>query len=178
MRRTHVVIHMDEQFRKGAMVSGGLLMVLGLVAILLPQAVSIVLSLFIGGLLVLSGIAVAWGVWSGYRESWLGWLKPFVLILLGLIIALNPTIAAAVLGLLLVIYFLLDGFASVTFALDLRPLRGWGWVLFNGIVSLALGVIFLVGWPFSSVWLVGVLVGISLLFDGIALLALGMAARD
>lgn len=162
----------DAQLRKRLKTSGILLIAIGAIGILLPQAVSVILSVLVASLLIASGLVVAWSTWYSYRASWLAWLKPFVLMLLGLLIAFHPTVVAAVLGLLLLIYFLLDGFASVSLALDMRPLPGWGWLLFNGIVSLLLGVVFLVGWPFSSVWLVGVLVGISLIFDGIALLAL------
>ncbi|HHJ17131.1 MAG TPA: hypothetical protein ENJ80_10585 [Gammaproteobacteria bacterium] len=167
----------DTQLRKRLRISGILLIVIGAIGILLPQAVSVVLSVLIASLLIVSGLVVAWSTWYSYRASWLAWLKPFILVLLGLLIALHPAVVAAVLGLLLLIYFLLDGFASVSLALDMRPLSGWGWLLFNGIVSLVLGVVFLVGWPFSSVWLVGVLVGISLMFDGVALLALAAGGQ-
>ena len=166
---------MDLQIRNSFRTTGILLLVIGLVAILLPQAVSIVLSVFIGSLLILSGLVVAWGTWTGYRASTMTWLKPFVLILIGLLIAFNPAAVAAALGLLLVIYFLLTGFASITFALDLRPHGGWPWLLLNGLLSTTLGIVFLVGWPFSSVALIGLLVGISLVFEGITLLAVSRA---
>jgi len=166
----------DAQLRKRLKTSGILLIVIGAIGILLPQAVSVILSVLIASLLLVSGLVVAWSTWYSYRESWLAWLKPFILVLLGLLIAFHPAAVAAVLGLLLMIYFLLDGFASVSLALDMRPLHGWGWLLVNGMLSLVLGIVFLVGWPFSSVWLVGVLVGISLVFDGIALLALASGA--
>lgn len=167
----------NAQLRKRLKTSGILLILIGAIGILLPQAVSVILSVLIASLLIVSGLVVAWSTWYGYRESRLAWLKPFVLILLGLLIAFHPAAVAAVLGLLLLIYFLLDGFASVSLALDMRPLPGWAWLLFNGMLSLLLGIVFLVGWPFSSVWLVGVLVGISLMFDGIALLALASGSK-
>lgn len=84
----------------------------------------------------------------------------------------NPIAGAAALGLVLLVYFLMDGFAGITFALALRPMQGWVWTLISGLASLALAVVFVVGWPFNSLWLVGLLVGISLIFDGIALLML------
>jgi len=54
---------------------------------------------------------------------------------------------------------------------------GWGWMVFNGIVSLLLALLFLIGWPATSMWLVGLYISISLLFDGGALVAIGMALR-
>jgi uncharacterized membrane protein HdeD (DUF308 family) len=168
---------MQQQLYKSFRTTGILLLLIGAISILLPQLVSVLLSLFIGSVLILAGLAVAYGTWAGYRSSGLAWLKPFVLIIIGLLIAFNPAIVAAALGVLLVIYFLLTGFASIGFALDLRPLGGWVWMMLNGVLSIALAIIFLAGWPFSSAALIGILVGISFLFDGISLLAVSSAMK-
>ena len=168
---------MQQQLQKSFRITGILLLLIGTISILLPQLVSTVLSLFIGSVLVLAGLAVAYGTWAGYRSSGLAWLKPFVLIIIGLLIAFNPAIVAAALGVLLVIYFLLTGFASIGFALDLRPLGGWVWMMLNGVLSITLAIIFLAGWPFSSAALIGILVGISFVFDGISLLAVSSAMK-
>ena len=168
---------MKQQLHRSFRTTGILLLLIGIISILLPQLVSAVLSLFIGSVLILAGLAVAYGTWTGYRNSGLAWLKPFVLIIIGLLIAFNPAIVAAALGVLLVIYFLLTGFASIGFALDLRPLGGWVWMMLNGVLSITLAIIFLAGWPFSSVALIGILVGISFVFDGISLLAVSRAIK-
>ena len=169
--------HMQQQLHKSFRVTGILLLLIGAISMLLPQLVTAVLSLFIGSVLVLAGLAVAYGTWTGYRSSGMAWLKPFVLVIIGLLIAFNPAIVAAALGVLLVIYFLLTGFASIGFALDLRPLGGWGWMMLNGVLSITLATIFLAGWPFSSAALIGILVGISFVFDGISLLAVSRALK-
>ncbi len=157
---------------------GIVLVVIGLVAILLPQTVTVVLSVFLGGLLILSGLAIAAGVWTGQRTSAMAWLKPFILVAIGLLIAFSPAAVAAAIGLLLVVYFLLTGFASISFAYELGPLTGRRWMLFNGVLSILLAAVFLIGWPFNSVALVGILVGISFLFDGIGLLAVSRAMNS
>jgi len=59
----------------------------------------------------------------------------------------------------------------------MRPQQGWGWVMFNGATSLLLAMVFILGWPFSSAWLIGFFIGISLLFDGISLLMLCRLTR-
>ena len=168
---------MQQQLYKSFRTTGILLLLIGSVSMLLPHLVTAVLSLFIGSVLILAGLAVAYGTWTGYRSSGLAWLKPFVLIIIGLLIIFNPAIVAAALGVLLVIYFLLTGFASISFGLDLRPLGGWGWMMLNGALSITLAVIFLAGWPFSSAALIGILVGISFVFDGISLLAVSRAMK-
>jgi uncharacterized membrane protein HdeD (DUF308 family) len=78
--------------------------------------------------------------------------------------------------LLKALYFMLDGFAGVSAARELRPQRGRGWLLFKGIVSPGLAAASNAGWPFTSVWLVGLLIGINLFFDGLSLLMPGLTA--
>ncbi len=169
-------LYMDPGLRRQTKRFAIGLIIVGLIGVILPQVVSITLSFLIALMLILAGIISAYLTWLNYFRSGLAWLKPFLLLSLGLLIAFNPTAGAAALGLLLVIYFLLDGFASISFALMLRPMRGWIWTLINGIISLVLAVIFLASWPFGSVWLVGLLVGVSLIIDGLALLGLVLAA--
>lgn len=167
---------MDKRSRKTVIATSVVLLLIGAVGIALPQFMSMALGVFIGWLLLLAGVIVFFITWYGFRESWLSWLKPFVLIVVALFILFNPIAAAAALGLMLAVYFLLDGFASVGFAWELRPLQGWGWLMVNGALSLILGAVFIIGWPFTSAWLVGLLVGISLFLDGLTLLMLALAA--
>lgn len=167
-----IEISMDEALRKRLRTTGVLLLSIGGLGLLLPQIISITLSLLIASLLILAGLVIAYFTWYSYTRSALAWLKPFVLITLGLLVLFNPIAGAAALGLVLLVYFLLDGFAGITFALALRPMQGWVWTLISGLASLALAVVFIAGWPFNSLWLVGLFVGISLVFDGIALLML------
>ena len=177
MNEFSVDIFMDRRVRRSTMVLAILLMVMGTVGILLPQLLTLALSVFIGFLLLLAGIVAGYLTWLNYFRSGLAWLKPFLLVVLGLLLIFRPIAGAATLGLLLIVYFLLDGFFSITFSLALRPLWGWGWTMFNGILSILLAGVFLVGWPFSAPWLVGLLVGISLIVDGIALLMLALSAE-
>jgi len=152
------------------------LIIIGMIGVILPQVISITLSFLIALMLILAGIVTGYLTWLNYFRSGLAWLKPFLLLSLGLLIAFHPVAGAAALGLLLVIYFLLDGFAGISFALMIRPMRGWVWTLINGLISLVLAAIFLASWPFGSVWLVGMLVGLSLIIDGLALLGLVLSA--
>ncbi|WP_456384366.1 HdeD family acid-resistance protein [Desulfolithobacter sp.] len=177
MQNLSLDIFMDRRTRRTTIVTGVVLLVLGLIGVVMPQVITVAVSLLISFLLVLSGAVVAYLTWINYSRTALAWLKPFLLIALGLLIGLYPAAGAAAMGLVLIIYFLLDGFASISFSFVLRPLPGWGWTLFNGILSMILACVFLVSWPFSAMWLVGLLVGISLMVDGLALLMLGLSAR-
>ena len=126
--------------------------------------------------MVVAGVIVYYITCQGFGGRWSVHLKPAVLIAIGLLILFHPVAGAAALGLMLAIYFILDGFVGVTFGWELRPLSGWRWLMFNGLLSFALAIIFIVGWPFTTACLVGLLVGISLFLDGIMLLMFALVA--
>jgi uncharacterized membrane protein HdeD (DUF308 family) len=177
MQITNIEILMDARSRQHLQRTGLVLAVVGLVGIVLPQVISITLSLFVAVLLIVSGLATAYLSWQNYARFGLAWLKPFILITLGMLLVFYPAAGAAALGLLLIIFFLMQAFASISFALAIRPYGGWLWTLVSGVLSLLLAVIFIVGWPFSAVALVGLFIGISLLFEGVALMMLARAAN-
>jgi len=157
---------------------GLLLTAIGILGVILPQVISITLSLLVGVLLIGVALLTGYAAWYGYTQSRLVWLQPAILLLFGLLILMFPTIGTAVIGLLLTVFFLLDGFYGISFGLALRPLPGWLWPLLSGAAALLIAIVFIAGWPFEATWLVGLFIGISLLLDGIALLLLSYAARS
>jgi len=162
-----------KQFKTHSLVAGSLLLLAGIVGILLPDITALTLSYFIGWLLVVGGTISGYHIFKSYNTKWIAWFKPFILLTIGILILLYPVTGIASVGLFIIIYFFFDGFAGIMFALEFYPLKGWGWMLFNALLSIVLAVLFIVDWPFSSVWLVGLFVGISLLFDGIAMISVG-----
>ncbi|MGR9101141.1 MAG: HdeD family acid-resistance protein [Gammaproteobacteria bacterium] len=176
MRKDNIEVVVDVKLGRGLTVAGYVLIIIGILGMFLPNVLTVAISVLIAGLLISAGVVVGMVTWTNYSADWLAWLKPFVLIVLGLLILFHPAVAAATLGLVLVVYFLFDGFASIGFSARIRPGRGWGWMLFNGVLSLFLGAILLMGWPFNAVWMVGLIIGVSLFFDGVVLLMLGNAA--
>ncbi len=176
MPYTHVEVRVNDPMRRTLRNTGIVLVVLGLLGIVLPEVLSVTIALLASVLLIAAGVISGYAVWSSYRRDGLAWLKPFVLIVLGLLLLFYPGLGAAAIGLLLIVYFLLSGFAGIAFGLALRPLPGWGWTVFSGAASLVLALIFIGGWPFEATWLVGLFIGISLLLDGIAMLVLSRAS--
>ncbi len=177
MLNTELRVFMDQRTRKHTLIAGALMALIGLVGIFLPQVMSLTISVLIGWLLVIAGAVLAYQVWYNYSHNWQNWLKPILLLMAGLLIIFNPTAGAAALGLLLAAILLLDSYANFTLAFTLKPLAGWGWMLFNGFVTLLLSVLIIVGWPSSSLIVIGIIVGVSLFFDGLTLLMLGWKAR-
>ncbi len=162
-----------DSFVKYSKIAGIIFIVLGLIGIFFPSFLSIATVLFIGWLMVFSGFMAGYFTWITDKGEWLGWLKSFALVIVGLFLVFYPMPGIAAVGLLLAIYFLIDAFGSFSIAFTMRPLKGWWLWILNSVFSIILAAVFLAGWPFSSVWLVGLFIGISLFFDGFVLLMMG-----
>ena len=91
-----------------------------------------------------------------------------------------PLSGALSLTVVLVAFFIIEGVATIMFALDhKRELTGrWGWMLFSGIVDLALSAMILAGLPSTAAWAIGLLVGINMIFGGSALIAMALHAKN
>ena len=171
-------IRMIDRFGKWSIGIGILLIIIGLAGIFLPslialQAIYLTAFLFIVGGTFWLVHAARYSV--GY---WSDWLKPVLLLISGLLLLLYPAGGLAAIGLLLAFYLLLDAFGSFTMAMALRPFPGWKWMTFNGAVSLLLALLFLIDWPQSSIYLIGLFISISLLLDGIVLTYLGWVQQQ
>ncbi len=162
-----------QKFSKYSKITGIIFVILGLIGIIFPLAISMATVVFVAYIMAIAGVSSGYFTWITNKEDWLGWLKSLVLIVMGLFILFYPIEGIAAIGLMLVFYFFMDAFAGFGLAISMKPHKGWWIWLLNAFISLALGIIFMVNWPFSSTYLVGLFVGISLFFDGLALLAGG-----
>ncbi len=170
-------LDMDEETKnrvsKNFKITGIVLMLLGIGGILFPGIMSLATLFFVAWMMLFGGLMTGYFTWMSDRSDWLGWLKTFILVATALLLIFKPMPGIAAVGMLLAIYFLFDSFGNMAIAFTMKPAKGWWLWLLNGIFSLLLAVIFLVGWPFSSLYLVGLFVGISLFIDGIVLITLG-----
>ena len=162
-----------KKFGKYAKITGAVFIILGLIGIIFPFALSIATVAFVSYLMIVAGLASGYFTWISNKGDWLGWLKSLILFLTGIFILFYPISGIAAIGLMLVFYFFMDAFSGFALAFSMRGNKGWWIWLFNAFLSLLLGIIFMAGWPFSSTYLVGLFIGISLFFDGIAMLAGG-----
>jgi len=159
------------------LIAGVLLAILGTIGLIMPGVISIATVVLVSWMLVFAGALWSYQTWLSRRGAFFDWLKPVLLIVTGGLMLFYPLSGVAAVGLLLAVYLLLDAFGSFTLATAIRPNKGWGWMTFNGIISLILAILFLLGWPASSLFLVGLYVAISLVFDGWALIVIGWAVR-
>ena len=158
---------------------GILVVVAGILALLSPLVAGLAIAIAVGVLLIASGFS---RLFLAFRMGSFGHgLLVFVLGALAIIIGgymiARPGMALGTLTLVLAVYFAVDGVFQILWAFRLRPIKGWGWALFSGIVSLALGVMIWRQFPVSGVWAVGTLAGIQMVFGGSAVASVCAAAR-
>jgi uncharacterized membrane protein HdeD (DUF308 family) len=162
------------------MLWGILTILFGLFAIGSPLYTGLAVAVMVGMALVAAGVSMtvfafqAPSLGRGILKLLFGALT----VVVGIAVLAQPGIALAKLTLLLGAYFVADGVITMIVAFNVKPQPGWGWMTFNGVVTIALGWMILKGWPLSGVWAIGVLVGIRLLFAGITMLTLGTAGSQ
>ncbi len=158
---------------------GVALVVLGLISLSSVVIASMAAALAIGMVLLLSGVAESVGAfwcrgWSGF---FLELLSGVLSIVVGVLFLRAPIGALAALTLLLACFLMVGGIFKVVAALSYR-FAAWGWALASGIIDVVLGVMIWQEWPGSALWVIGLFVGINLLFRGINWIALGLALRS
>jgi uncharacterized membrane protein HdeD (DUF308 family) len=154
------------------------LVVLGTAALGSAVFVSEVAVVFFGLLLLVGGIAqVVSSFWTGHWSGFLvNLLVGLLYIVTGFFIIDAPLEGAVALTLLLAMMFFVSGLFRIVAALTLRfPM--WGWSLANGIISVLLGVMIYRQWPASGLWVIGMFVGIELLFAGWTWIMLSLGLR-
>lgn len=164
------------------LVEGVVLVVLGATAVVLPPLATIAATIIIGWLFLVSGVVgLVMTYWMRHAPGFWWSLTSAVLgIVVGFMLLAWPVTGAYSLTLVLVAFFIIEGVASIMFALDhKRELSGkWGWMLVSGIVDLVLAAMIFGGLPSTAAWAVGLLVGINMIFGGAALIAMALHARN
>jgi uncharacterized membrane protein HdeD (DUF308 family) len=161
-------------------VLGVLTVILGVLALISPMMAGMTVTVMVGFLMIIGGIART--IFAFKAQSWGKGILAFVLgaltLLVGLVMVFRPVLGLTSLTLVLAAYFFIDGIFEIFEAFDLKPLKGWGWMLFGGIVSVLLGFMIWRQWPVSGAWAIGILLGIKLIFAGAAMTAIGGAGRS
>jgi uncharacterized membrane protein HdeD (DUF308 family) len=156
-----------------------LMIVAGILAIASPLAAGIAVNVLVAWLLIFSGcvhLVFAWHARSGGGVLW-ELLVGIVYIFIGVYLLMHPWAGLMSLTIALAIYLFLEAILEFILGFTLRPLPGSGWLLFDGVVTLILAVMIWKTWSINTPWIIGTLVGISMLFSGVARLMISLAAR-
>jgi uncharacterized membrane protein HdeD (DUF308 family) len=163
------------------LIEGIVLVVLGAAAIVVPPLATLSVAIFLGWLFLISGITGLSTTLRMRQAPGFAWsLVSAVLgIVAGFVLIAFPASGALSLTLVVIAFFAIEGAATIMYALEhKRELSGrWGWMLVSGLVDLFLAAVILAGFPVSAAWAVGLLVGINMMFGGVALIMMALHAR-
>lgn len=159
---------------------GVLLVILGILALYYVNFTTLFSVIFLGFLFFAGGIIVGidtftfwWGKWPSF---FLHLLMAFLYIAAGITLINSPILGSISITLFLGIFYFVLGIIRIALSLYLRSPR-WGWSFFNGVISLLLGALILAQWPASGLFILGIFVGIDLLFSGWAYIMAGLAGK-
>jgi len=164
------------------LIEGIVLLILGTAAIVVPPLASVVVSIFLGWLFIVGGIVglVATIAGRGAPGFWWSLVSAIIAIVAGALLIGWPVGGALSLTLVLTAFLIADGILTIFFAIEHRRQlsQRWGWLLFNGIIDLLLAAVIVWAFPGSALWILGLIVGIDLIFGGWSLIAMAFAARS
>jgi uncharacterized membrane protein HdeD (DUF308 family) len=156
------------------------LMILGgILALVFPIVSSVAIVIFLGWLLIFSGILQAFSLIDVRHvpHFWLQLVSVVLSVLVGILFLRNPEAGLLTLTLLLIVFFMVEGISKIIFSLTIRPFPNWGWVFASGVVGILLAFYLWANTPVTAIWLLGVLLGIELISEGAALGRMAWQAR-
>ena len=171
-----------EAIRKNAtltVITGVVMLICGFLAIGSPLGAGLYVTIFVGAMLAVGGITQCF---LAFKTGAFG--KGLMLFIIGALTAIagfylmsQPLAGLASITLFLAAYFIVTGLFDGIAAFQIRPAAGWGWMLFNAIVTLLLGLMIWRQFPLSGAWALGVLFGVKLVLSGWSLIFIGRAVK-
>ena len=162
-----------------AFITGIILLICGVLAVGSPLVAGVSVTIMVGSLLIIGGISQCF---LAFQAGAFG--KGLLIFLMGALTAVagfylfgQPLAGLATITIFLAAYFIVTGIFELIAAIQIRPAEGWGWMLFNGIVTLLLGIMIWRQFPLSGAWAVGTLFGIKLMMSGLSLIFIGRSVR-
>ena len=162
------------------LVQGALMVLGGILALVYPIVSSVAVVLFLGWILILSGVVQGFSL-IGAKDVphfWLQLVSVVLSVIVGVLFIRHPGESLLTLTLLLIVFFMVEGFSKLIFALTIRPFPNWGWVLASGVIGILLSFYLWANLPVTAIWLLGVLIGIQLICEGGALGYLAWQVRQ
>ena len=166
---------------KAFLFEGILLAILGLAAMIVPPLASLAVTIFVGWMFMISGIAgLVLTFWARALPGfWWSLISAALAVVAGGILLAQPVKGVYALTLVIGIYFVAEGVATIMYALEHRRelSERWLWLLIAGIFDVLISFMIISGLPGSAEWAIGLLVGINLVFGGASLIGMALAAR-
>lgn len=167
---------------KAFLIEGIVLVVLGLAAMIVPPVASVAVTVMLGWMFLISGVAaLAMTIWARGVPGFVWSLLSAILgIAAGVILLAKPLQGTLTLTFVVGVYFLAEGVATIMYALQHRKELSdrWSWMAFSGVMDILIAFFIISGLPGSAGWAIGLLVGINLLIGGSSLIGMALAARN
>ena len=155
-------------------------MLVGVLAMVGPQYTGFAVNMTLGILLIVAGLLRTTFAWvaASWGDALLRFAMGVLAILAGGYMLANPATGLQALTIALAIFFAADGVSAIIFALRLPPLSGSVWMLFGGVANILVAFLIWRQWPSSADWAIGLIIGIKLFIDGLAITAVGMTVKN
>ena len=162
------------------LVQSALMILGGILALFYPILSSFAVVLFLGWVLILSGVVQGISLIGAQNvpHFWLQLVSVVLSVIVGVLFLRHPGEGLLTLTLLLIVFFMVEGMSKIMFALTIRPFPNWGWVLVSGVIGILLSFYLWASLPVTAIWLLGVLLGIQLICEGVALGYLAWQVRQ
>ena len=179
--RRHITFSREflKQYRSTILFEGILFSILGALAIAMPALYTVGLELFLGMLFIIAGLAQCYraGKAWGMKGSWPALIWSIISVIAGAMMLSNPVVGIFALTTLLIAYFFLEAIVKMSMAIRFGTGTQRFWMIVSSLLSLFLALFITSGLPGTAAWVLGLFVGIDLLFFGFMLLGLWGSLR-
>ncbi len=158
---------------------GVLFIILGTIGLGMTVGLTLVSVLFMGILLVIAGLSQIIDVFKSKHWNGVIWhaLIAILYLLAGWSMIYDPFLASAFITAFLAGILIVIGLTRFIMAIVLRHEKGWFWFLLAGLASVVLGLIILAQWPWSGLWIIGLLIAIELIINGWTYVLIALALK-
>jgi len=177
--RRRALTTMHEHWRL-FLFEGILMLILGMLAIAAPNISTVEIELLIGWLFIVGGFFRTLTILRRRHAPGFVWslVGAVLAVVLGAILIARPLQGVITLTIVMTMFFVVEGIAAILISLEYRRyLRSWNWTLFSGLINLVMAYLIWKGWPNSANWVIGLYVGINMVFLGVPLIMTSLAAR-
>jgi uncharacterized membrane protein HdeD (DUF308 family) len=159
---------------------GVVFVISGMIALYSVVSATLATVWVVGIMMIVSGIAEIIGAFSvktwGKFALWV--VLGALYVIAGFLVFENPLLAAGVLTLMIGIFLIISGFLRIFLAMQMKQGTPWGWVVFSGLITVLLGGMILAQWPYSGAYVLGIFLGVDLLFAGFGWISMGLALKN
>jgi len=179
----HLQQEMQNYFQthwKLFLAEGILFILLGLCAMAIPQLFTVAIVLFLGWIILFGGaVQIIRAFMFSDMPGFGSWLFMGILqVVVGYLFIAQPAAGVLTLTMLVALFFAFEGIAKISLAFMMRPLANWGLILFSGITALVFALIISISWSETSQWLLGLFLGINMIFLGWSLVKISLHNKE